>query len=128
PRHRPAARRTRCQRRDPPVAQRRTGGDFMTVPVALESRRSLPLRRRLLPLLAVGIARPLARLKPVRLRAVLELARRGALPATAEHTRNARDEVVSVSLRCAGNHCLQRSIATVLLCRARGTWPTWCTG
>jgi hypothetical protein len=100
----------------------------MTVPVALEGRRSLPLRRRPLPLLAVGIARLLARLTPLRLRAVLEFARRGAPPATAELARNARDEVVSVSLRCAGNHCLQRSIATVLLCRARGAWPTWCTG
>ncbi|MEU6180649.1 lasso peptide biosynthesis B2 protein [Streptomyces coeruleorubidus] len=31
-------------------------------------------------------------------------------------------------LRCAGQHCLQRSIATALLCRFRGVWPTWCTG
>ncbi|MGW3313227.1 lasso peptide biosynthesis B2 protein [Streptomyces sp. NPDC001073] len=33
-----------------------------------------------------------------------------------------------VSLRCAGQARLQRSVATALLCRARGTCPTWCTG
>lgn len=36
--------------------------------------------------------------------------------------------MVSVSLRCAGQDCLRRSVATTLLCRARGTWPTWFTG
>ncbi|MCQ4079497.1 lasso peptide biosynthesis B2 protein [Streptomyces sp. RB6PN25] len=100
----------------------------MSVPVALDERRRLPLRRRLLPLLAVGVARPLARLRPARLLSVLEFARRGAPPATAEQARTAREEVVSVSLRCAGQNCLQRSIATALLCRARHAWPTWCTG
>jgi hypothetical protein len=29
---------------------------------------------------------------------------------------------------CAGEGCLQRSLATALLCRLRGSWPTWCTG
>ncbi|EQD88249.1 transglutaminase superfamily protein [Saccharopolyspora erythraea NRRL 2338] len=50
------------------------------------------------------------------------------MPATAGQASAAREQVVSVSLRCAGQGCLQRSIATALLCRARGTRPTWCTG
>lgn len=100
----------------------------MSQSMTLAERPRLPLRRRLLPLLAVGAARPLARLKPARLRTVLECARRGASPAGARQARTARDQVVSVSLRCAGQNCLQRSIATALLCRARGVWPTWCTG
>lgn len=100
----------------------------MSVPVALTRRRRLPLRRRVLPLVAVGIARVLARTTPARLRRVLETARRGAVPAGAAQAYRAREEVVAVSLRCAGQGCLQRSIATALLCRARGTWPTWCTG
>ena len=100
----------------------------MSVPVTLEQRQKLPLHRRVLPLLAVGVARPLAKLSPARLRRVLEFARGGAKPATAEKALAARQAVVSVSLRCAGQGCLQRSIATVLLCRVRGMWPTWCTG
>jgi hypothetical protein len=36
--------------------------------------------------------------------------------------------VVAVSALCAGEGCLPRSLATVLLCRMTGTQPTWCTG
>ncbi|WP_409181205.1 lasso peptide biosynthesis B2 protein [Amycolatopsis sp. VS8301801F10] len=100
----------------------------MTAPVALATRTRLPLRRRPMPLLAVALARPLAKLRPARLRRVLEFARRGARPATTGEASAARSDVVSVSLRCAGQGCLQRSIAAALLCRLRGSWPTWCTG
>ncbi|GAA1293985.1 lasso peptide biosynthesis B2 protein [Saccharothrix xinjiangensis] len=100
----------------------------MSAPVALEHRTRLPPHRRILPLLAVAAARLLTRLPPVRLRRVLEFARRGARPATAEQALAARTAVVAVSLRCAGKGCLQRSIAAALHCRAHGTWPTWCTG
>ncbi|MEK8172034.1 lasso peptide biosynthesis B2 protein [Streptomyces sp. M19] len=53
----------------------------------------------------------------------------GAVPATAAQALRARRAVVAVSRRCAshGSH-LQRSIAVALLCRAWGSWPTWCTG
>lgn len=100
----------------------------MSMPVALSGRRRLPPHRRLLPLAAVGAARLLAELSPARLRRVLEFVRRGAPPATPEQALAALRAVTSVSLRCTGQACLQRSVATVLLCRARGTWPTWCTG
>jgi hypothetical protein len=100
----------------------------MSMSVALAERRHLPPHRRVVPLLAVGAARLLAKAKPARLRAILEFTRRGAPPATAAQTLAAREAVVSVSLRCAGQNCLQRSIATALLCRVRGAWPTWCTG
>ncbi|MER6306010.1 lasso peptide biosynthesis B2 protein [Streptomyces sp. NPDC001657] len=100
----------------------------MSLPVALAERPRLPLHRRPVPLLAVAAARLLAKAKPARLRRILEFARRGAHPATADQALAAREAVVSVSLRCAGQGCLQRSIATALLCRLRGTWPTWCTG
>ncbi len=59
---------------------------------------------------------------------MLEFVRGGAAPATAAQALLARRAVVAVSLRCAGQGCLQRSIATALLCRLRGVWPTWCTG
>lgn len=100
----------------------------MSAPVALPERGSLPLHRRVAPLIAVASARLLAGVKPARLRVVLEFARRGARPATADQALNARQAVVAVSLRCAGQACLQRSIAVALLCRSRGVWPTWCTG
>ncbi|MEV4443459.1 lasso peptide biosynthesis B2 protein [Streptomyces sp. NPDC049577] len=100
----------------------------MSTPMTPAARDSVPLRDRLPALLAVAAARPLAALKPRRIRAVLTAARRGARPATAAQALAARRAVVSVSARCAGEGCLQRSIATALLCRLRGSWPEWCTG
>ncbi|MFG3256070.1 lasso peptide biosynthesis B2 protein [Streptomyces sp. NPDC048172] len=100
----------------------------MSVPFALEERPSVPLRRRLAARLAVAAARALIPLPPRRLRAALRLLRTGARPATTAQAAAARDAVVTVSTRCAGQHCLQRSLATALLCRMTGNWPTWRTG
>jgi hypothetical protein len=79
-------------------------------------------------LLAIGAARVLEMLAPRRILRILTAARRGAVPATAEQALAARAAVTALSLRCAGEGCLQRSIATALLCRMRGVWPDWCTG
>ncbi|MGK5552003.1 lasso peptide biosynthesis B2 protein [Actinomadura kijaniata] len=100
----------------------------MTIPVALEPAAHVPARRRAAARVAVGLARLLILLPPRRLRAVLTALRRGARPATAAQALAARQAVVTVSVRCAGQGCLQRSLATVLLCRAGGGWPDWCTG
>jgi Transglutaminase-like superfamily len=91
--------------------------------------RSVPLPRRIVTRLAVGAARLLATQSPRRIRSALELVRRGAKPATVEQAKEARDAVVAVSLVCAAREgCVARSLATVLLCRLHGQWPTWCVG
>ncbi|MFW5418627.1 lasso peptide biosynthesis B2 protein [Nocardiopsis sp. CNT-189] len=95
---------------------------------ALETAPRPPLGARLQALPVIGAARLLARCRPARIRAVLGVLARGAGPATAERTAHARDVVVGTSMRCAGPRCLERSIATALLCRVGGTWPDWCTG
>ncbi|GAA2209724.1 hypothetical protein GCM10009850_051830 [Nonomuraea monospora] len=100
----------------------------MSVPMTPAPRTRLPWWRRPPALAAVGAAHLIGRLPPARIRAVLELARRGAPPATASQAKAARDAVMAVSLSCAGEGCLPRSIATALLCRMRGSWPTWCAG
>ncbi|MBB6347667.1 lasso peptide biosynthesis B2 protein [Nonomuraea muscovyensis] len=100
----------------------------MSVSMVPADRPGLPWRRRLPALAAVAAAHLIARLPPARIRAVLTFARRGAAPAAAEQARAARDAVIAVSLSCAGEGCLPRSIAAALLCRLRGSWPTWCAG
>ncbi|MFC9249927.1 lasso peptide biosynthesis B2 protein [Amycolatopsis thailandensis] len=82
----------------------------------------------MLPLLAVAVAWPLTTVAPRQLRRVLEFVRRGAPAATSVQAAAAHQAVVAVSMRCAGQGCLLRSIAVALLCRAHGCWPTWCTG
>lgn len=102
----------------------------MSVPEAIHyDPRAVPVRRRVATRVAVGLARVLATRSPHRIRAVLDVLRRGSRPATIEQARAARDSVIAVSLACAGREgCLPRSLATVLLCRANGSWPTWCVG
>ncbi|UWM48641.1 lasso peptide biosynthesis B2 protein [Streptomyces carpaticus] len=100
----------------------------MSMPVTLEASARVPRGRRLLARAAVAVALPLARLSPRRLRRVLGALARRARPATEAEALAARRAVVSVSKRCAGQGCLQRSIATAVLCRLTGCWPDWCTG
>ncbi|MGW6724745.1 lasso peptide biosynthesis B2 protein [Nocardia sp. NPDC055029] len=87
-----------------------------------------PLGRRIAARTAVVAARLLARLPPRRLRTVLHVARRGSVPADYATALRARQDVTAVSVACSGRYCLQRSLATTLLCRLGGTWPIWCTG
>ncbi|WP_086786082.1 lasso peptide biosynthesis B2 protein [Streptomyces caniscabiei] len=101
----------------------------MTTPSSLERPTGVPLARRLAARLVLLPALALSLLPPRRIRAVLELLRRGAGPAPAARARGARDAMCAVSLRCAGpKGCLPRSLGAALLCRLGGTWPTWCTG
>jgi hypothetical protein len=91
--------------------------------------QAVPFPRRMMVRLMVGAARLLATQSPRRIRTVLGWLRRRARPATFEQAKAARDSVVAVSLVCAAREgCVPRSLATVLLCRLRGQWPTWCVG
>ncbi|WP_059005882.1 lasso peptide biosynthesis B2 protein [Streptomyces specialis] len=100
----------------------------MTTPAVAEQAPRLPWHRQLAPRSAAGVARLLVRLPPARLQRVLRLVSKGTRPAAYTEVARARRSVVSVSTRCAGLGCLQRSVATVLLCRTRGRWADWCTG
>ncbi len=77
---------------------------------------------------AIAAARPIAKLSPHRIRVVLTWICRGSRPADAEQVLEARSAIVATSARCAGLGCLQRSIATTILCRTEGRWADWCSG
>ncbi len=94
-----------------------------------EAPVQLTWRRHVLARCCVAAARLLTPLPPRRLRQVLRVLSRGTRPATPAEALRARQAVVTVSARCASAEgCLQRSLATVLLCRMRGRWADWCTG
>lgn len=101
----------------------------MTTPLVIHrDRGSVPLSRRLAAKPFVGLARLISKLPPHRIRKLLNVVRIGARPASHEQAKAARTAVVATSVVCAGQGCVPRSIATALLCRAQGTWPTWCVG
>ncbi|ATL68802.1 lasso peptide biosynthesis B2 protein [Nocardia terpenica] len=99
----------------------------MTSPCAIPPRTSVG-RARVLPGIAAGIAAVLAKLPPKYLCATMEFVRGAARPAPAVVVADAREAVLAASLRCAVDGCLRLSIATALLCRFRGVWPTWRVG
>ncbi len=77
---------------------------------------------------AVAIAVTVCSGSPRLLRRFLSLLTLGARrPHPAELLRW-RQAVVTVSRRCAGSHCLQRSVATMILARSFGYIATWKSG
>jgi Transglutaminase-like superfamily len=102
----------------------------MSMPEAVFYKpRSVPLPRRMLVYVMVAAARLLATRSPRTIRTVLGWFQRGAKPASGEQAKAAWDDVTAVSLTCAAREgCVPRSLAVVLLCRLKGTWPTWCVG
>ena len=100
----------------------------MSQPMAVPRATTIPFRQRPAALIAVGAGRVLAHLSPRRIRVVLTVLRRHAAPATYHQATVALDAVLAVSVLYGGRYCLQRSLATTVLCRIRGVWPTWCTG
>lgn len=102
----------------------------MSVQVALDrAPRRARLRDRLCALAAVLAARLAVRRLPLlRLRRLLARVQRNARPATVAEAAEAYDLVTSVSMRCAGPACLERSVAVVLLCASRRVRVRWCVG
>ncbi|POX37204.1 hypothetical protein C3486_29695 [Streptomyces sp. Ru73] len=96
--------------------------------VRRRDRRRMTLRRRVAAGAAVCAARLLAGRTPAHIRTVLGVLRRGAAPASYAEAERARREVIAMSGMCAGEGCVTRSLATALLCRTTGVWPTWCAG
>jgi len=110
----------------PPLDEQLKAGDLMGLTVEEAGKTTWYMRP--VALCAVGVARVLSRLSPLKLRRTLEFVARGSRPATAEEAARARDAVTAVSARCRGDWCLPRSIATVLVSRVSGRWPDWCAG
>jgi len=102
----------------------------VTMPMSMRRRTPAPpLARRLRASLAVVAARALATQSPARIQATMAALSRGAQPASRAQAEVARADVTFVSLVCRGSRgCVPRSVATALLCRMSGTWPTWRVG
>jgi hypothetical protein len=77
---------------------------------------------------ATIVARVLSTRSPARLQRVLERVRGSARPATLAEVSRSRDAVLTVSVRCSGRWCLERSIAIALVCRVHNAWPEWHAG
>ncbi len=100
----------------------------MTIPIFSENKVTQRGMSRLPAKAAVSVARLIAYLPAVWIVRVLSIVTKNTRPSPAGIALEARQSVCSVSVRCAGQGCLQRSIAVVILCRLSGFSPDWCTG
>lgn len=95
----------------------------------LRPSAKLAWQRRAAAMTAVLVAKVVSLLPPHSLKGLLGRLARSARPASYDEAAAARDAVNTVSLACrAREGCLPRSIATAVLCRMHGTWPSWRTG
>jgi nitroreductase len=93
-----------------------------------QSRLRLDRKHAILARIAASIAWMLSHLRPIAICRILTVMARGTRQADAATVLFWRSAVNSVSTRCAGNGCLQRSIAVMILARFFGVGPTWRTG
>lgn len=86
-------------------------------------------RHRTRAWIAISLARVITRFPPDTLQSVMgRLCRSAPRVATVGEALYARELVCGLSRRCAGQGCLQRSVAVVLFCRSQGSAPDWRTG
>jgi hypothetical protein len=100
----------------------------MSLPLSAQPSIATRGRRALTVRCVVSVAYLITYVRPQQIRRLLVELSRGVRPSTREQVEAARAAVCGVSERCAGEGCLQRSIATVLLCRLEGHTPSWCSG
>jgi len=94
----------------------------------IQERWAPPPRLRLQARIAAPIAAILCALPPARITRILRTLTKKSSPPDALEVAEWRNAVNSVSRRCAGNDCLQRSLAVMLLGASKHRAPIWCTG
>lgn len=90
--------------------------------------KSASLRERALARIAVVIAFALLKATPRTVMSVLSFVVRGGARPGMDEVQRCRQLIVGVSLTCAGEGCLPRSVATAVLSRMLGYGVSWRTG
>lgn len=78
--------------------------------------------------IAAQIARVVILFSPHRIQQILQILMRSRLQAQYSEAQEWRNAVVQISSRCAGQGCLQRSVAVVLMSIFHNRAITWSTG
>lgn len=100
----------------------------MSSPIPLPRPVELKKHEWVAGVISITVAGFLSKLSPSQLERVLKMLKRGSRASSHTRAARARAIVTSISLRCAGEGCVQRSIASAIICRMQGEWPTWHSG
>lgn len=100
----------------------------MSSPVRMEQRTKLSVKNKITALFCANVSFFLIKLPPKKLSEVIEKLSKNTRKALPKEVESWRTSINSINVRCAGNGCLQRSVAVMLRGIIAKRTPDWVSG
>lgn len=100
----------------------------MSSPVRMEQRTKLSVKNKITALFCAHVSFFLIKLPPKKLSEVIEKLSKNTRKALPKEVESWRTSINSINVRCAGNGCLQRSVAVMLRGIIARRTPDWVSG
>ena len=100
----------------------------MSSPVRMEQRTKLSVKNKITALFCANVSFFLIKLPPKKLSEVIEKLSKNTRMALPKEVESWRTSINSINVRCAGNGCLQRSVAVMLRGIIARRTPDWVSG
>lgn len=100
----------------------------MSSPVRMEQRTKLSVKNKITALFCANVSFFLIKLPPKKLSEVIEKLSKNTRKALPKEVDSWRTSINSINVRCAGNGCLQRSVAVMLRGIIARRTPDWVSG
>ena len=100
----------------------------MSTPVRMEQRTKLSVKNKITALFCANVSFFLIKLPPKKLSEVIEKLSKNTRKALPKEVESWRTSINSINVRCAGNGCLQRSVAVMLRGIIARRTPDWVSG
>ena len=100
----------------------------MSSPVRMEQRTKLSVKNKIRALFCANVSFFLIKLPPKKLSEVIEKLSKNTRKALPKEVESWRTSINSINVRCAGNGCLQRSVAVMLRGIIARRTPDWVSG
>lgn len=100
----------------------------MSSPVRMEQRTKLSVKNKITALFCANVSFFLIKLPPNKLSEVIEKLSKNTRKALPKEVESWRTSINSINVRCAGNGCLQRSVAVMLRGIIARRTPDWVSG
>lgn len=100
----------------------------MSSPVRMEQRTKLSVKNKIIALFCANVSFFLIKLPPKKLSEIIEKLSKNTRKAFPKEVESWRISINSINVRCAGNGCLQRSVAVMLRGIIARRTPDWVSG
>lgn len=100
----------------------------MSSPVRMEQRTKLSVKNKIIALFCANVSFFLIKLPPKKLSKIIEKLSKNTRKALPKEVESWRTSINSINVRCAGNGCLQRSVAVMLRGIIARRTPDWVSG